>query len=173
VVGSRTLRLSLLVYNPDDVCGNQDIQVNRYRRHRLAGLLSAWILAMAVWASVAPIRSGTRDQLFEIPKGTSARRMAGDKFETLPAEVRLTLGVNDVLLLRNSDTAPQVFGPVLIMPGQDFRLPFEQASDYRFACSAHASGQMTVVVMQLPDPGWARLAWRVEALLHAIRYLPP
>jgi hypothetical protein len=141
-----------------------------FRRHWLACSLAACALAVLLWAALAPVRFATRDQLFEIPKGTWARRMAGDKVEILPAKVRLTLGVQDVLLLRNSDTVPQIFGPVLIMPGQDFRLPFEQASDYEFACSAHASGQMTVAVVALPDPGWNRLRWRFDALVHAIRY---
>jgi hypothetical protein len=85
----------------------------------MAGLLA--------WAAFAPIAAGSRDALFEIPKGTWARRMAGDLVEILPHVVVLTLGVNDTLLLRNKDTVPQVFGPVLIMPGQDFRLPFEPA----------------------------------------------
>jgi hypothetical protein len=141
-----------------------------FRRHWLACSLAACVLAALLWGALAPLRFATRDQLFEIPKGTWARRMAGDKVEILPARIRLTLGVQDVLLLRNSDTVPQIFGPVLIMPGQDFRLPFEQASDYQFACSAHASGQMTVAVVALPDPGWNRLRWRVDALVDAIRY---
>ena len=80
--------------------------------------------------------------------------MAGDKVEILPDTIRLTLGVNDVLLLRNLDDVPQVFGPTLIMPGQSFRLPFEVASTYSFACTAHASGQLSVIVE--PGPG-ARL----------------
>ncbi|HZV65867.1 MAG TPA: hypothetical protein VFG03_13265 [Telluria sp.] len=140
-----------------------------FRRHWLACSLAACALGVLLWGALAPLRFATRDQLFEIPKGTWARRMAGDKVEILPARIRLTLGVQDVLLLRNSDTVPQIFGPVLIMPGQDFRLPFEQASDYQFACSAHASGQMTVAVVALPDPGWNRLRWRVDALVDAIR----
>lgn len=141
------------------------------RRHPVAWPLSACLALALVWAALAPLRYATRDQLFEIPKGTSARGLAGDKGDTLPPVVRLTLGVQDVLLLRNSDTVPQRFGPVLIMPGQDFRLPFEQASEYQIACSAQASGQMTVSVVAWPDPGWDRLKWRLAALSHAIRYL--
>lgn len=141
------------------------------RRHPLASL-TVFSLALALaWAALAPLKYANRDQLFDIPKGTHARRMAGDKVDILPKVVRLTLGVQDVLLLRNSDSVPQLFGPVLIMPGQDFRLPFEQASDYQFACTAHASGQMTVSVVALPDPGLERLKWRLGALSHAIRYL--
>jgi hypothetical protein len=140
------------------------------RRHPVASFIAATLLLVLAWAALAPLKYASHDQLFEIPKGTHARRMAGDKVEVLPALIRLTLGVQDVLLLRNSDTVPQLFGPVLIMPGQDFRLPFEQAGDYQFACTAHASGQMTVSVVALPDPGLDRLKWRLGALSHAIRY---
>lgn len=126
--------------------------------------MTGTILAMALWAALAPIHSDTRDELFEIPKGTWAHRMAGDKVEILPAEIHLTIGVRDTLLLRNLDDVPQQFGPILIMPGQSFRLPFELASDYQFACTAHLSGQMTVAVEALPDPGLARLRWRIRDL---------
>ena len=124
------------------------------------GLLGLALLCAAGWAAFAPIRLASRDQLFEIPKGTWARRMAGDKVEILPDRIDLTLGLNDTLLLRNLDEVPQQFGPVLIMPGQSFRLPFEAASTYSFACSAHASGQMSVVVSEHPAPGLPALRWR-------------
>ncbi|PWF49028.1 cupredoxin domain-containing protein [Massilia glaciei] len=143
------------------------------RRHWGYLLPLACLLALLGWAALAPLRADSRDELFEIPKGTWERRMAGDKVEILPGEVRLTLGYKDVLLLRNNDVVPQVFGPILIMPGQDFRLPFEQASVNQFACSAHASGQMVVVVEALPNPGTPRLVWRIEALLKALRGMRP
>ncbi|MDG0831645.1 hypothetical protein EXH51_02690 [Pelomonas saccharophila] len=117
-------------------------------------------MAPLAWAAFAPVALSTRDELFEIPPGTYARRMAGNKVEILPDRIDLTLGLNDVLLLRNRDEVPQQFGPVLIMPGQSFRLPFEVASTYSFACSAHASGQMSIVVAPTPAPGWPRLQWR-------------
>ena len=127
---------------------------------RLLWLLPVLVLAPLGWAAFAPIGLVTRDELFEIPPGTYARRMAGDKVEILPDRIDLTLGLNDQLLLRNRDEVPQQFGPVLIMPGQSFRLPFEVASTYSFACSAHASGQMSVVVAPTPEAGWQRLQWR-------------
>lgn len=129
----------------------------------LAALLGAALMALA-WAMLAPVNVDSRDELFEIPKGTYARRMAGDKIEILPDTIHLTLGANDVLLLRNQDDVPQVFGPVLIMPGQSFRLPFEVASTYSFACTAHASGQMSVIVAPALDRGWPLLKWRLNAL---------
>jgi hypothetical protein len=134
--------------------------------------IAAALLLALLYAAFAPLRYASREQLFEIPKGSYVRRMKGEPLASVPSEVRLTLGVQDVLLLRNRDTVPQVFGPVLVRPGQDFRLPFEQAADYQFACNAHASGQMLVRVVPMPDPGIDRLRWRLQALGHAIRYLP-
>jgi hypothetical protein len=128
-----------------------------------AGLL----LAAGLWAAFTPLKVGVRDEIFEIPKGTWARRMAGDKVEILPSEIRLTLGVRDTLVLVNRDDVPQVFGPVLMMPGQSFRLPFGVASRYQFACTAHASGQMTVIVDAMPASAWARLLWRLATLLRS------
>ena len=128
--------------------------------------LACGLLAWGAFASVQPV---VREELFEIPKGTFARRMAGDNVEILPDTIRLTLGANDVLLLRNLDDVPQVFGPALIMPGQSFRLPFETASTYSFACSAHARGQMSVVVDPALTPGWPTLRWRLRKLQQQLR----
>ena len=51
--------------------------------------------------------------------------MAGQDVEILPSEIHLTLQVKDILVLINNDDVPQQFGPVLMMPGQSFRLPYE------------------------------------------------
>ena len=125
-------------------------------------LFAASALCATAWAAFAPIESTSRDEIFEIPKGTWARRMAGDKVEILPSEIRLTLGVKDVLVLKNSDDVPQMFGPALMMPGQSFRLPFERAASYQFVCSAHASGQLTIEVEPEPVMPWAKIHWRVR-----------
>ena len=135
--------------------------MNIRARSILWSLGGAALLGLA-WAGFAPIHVATHDQLFEIPKGTYARRMAGDPVEILPSRITLTLGLNDVLLLRNLDEVPQVFGPTIMMPGQSFRLPFEVASENQFACTAHASGQMTVVVEPHPVWPWQKIRWRAR-----------
>lgn len=124
--------------------------------------------AVLAWAALAPVRVDSQEALFEIPRGTWERRMAGDPVEILPDTIYLTLGLQDILLLKNSDDVPQIFGPTLIMPGQNFRLPFEVASEYLFVCSAHSSGQMTIVVEPEPTPGWSRLRWRIKKLARAL-----
>jgi hypothetical protein len=133
------------------------------RRLRIAALaLLVTLLAILAWAGFAPIELPSREALFEIPRGTYARRMAGDQAEILPAKIRLTLGVNDVLLVRNLDEVPQVFGPTIMMPGQSFRLPFTVASENQFDCTAHASGQRTVIVEPEPEWPWQKIHWRAR-----------
>jgi hypothetical protein len=138
--------------------------------HRLSwilGLLAAAVLGALAWAAYSPIDPASKEKLYEIPKGTWARRMAGEKLEVLPSEIRLMIGVKDVLVLQNNDDVPQLFGPVLIMPGQSFQLPFRQPSRYQFACTLHTSGQLEVIVDPMPAAGWERLRWRAESLARA------
>lgn len=130
-------------------------------------VVGAGLLGALGWAGFAPLPAVSREDLFEIPNGTWARRMAGEKIGILPDRIRLTLGVRDILVLKNLDDVPQIFGPTLMMPGQSFSLPFEQASEYQFACTAHASGQMTVIVDPQPTTPWARILWRARELLRS------
>jgi hypothetical protein len=140
-----------------------------HTRPRIAIAVIIVVALFAVsWAAFAPVTFASREEIFEIPQGTWARRMAGSKVEILPSKVFLTLGMRDVLLLKNRDDVPQIFGPTLMMPGQSFRLPFEVASSYQFACTAHASGQMTVVVDEQPDTPWRRLVWRTRRIFRVV-----
>lgn len=137
------------------------------RRGKLL-IVAIGLLGVVSWNALAPLPAReSREQPFVIPEGTWQRRMSGDHVDILPQQIRLTLGINDVLLLVNRDTVPQTFGPALLMPGQSFRLPFEVASDYQFACTAHSSGQMTIIVDPFPASPWGRLRWRVLKLAEA------
>jgi hypothetical protein len=133
-------------------------------------LIAAVPLLAALAAAFLPLPATSRDELFEIPPGTWDRHMAGINKDILPRVVHLTLGVKDVLVVRNQDRVPQTVGPVLIMPGQQFRMPFEVPSENQFDCTAHSDGQLTVLVDPEPTPGIARLSWRVR---RALRWLNP
>ena len=140
------------------------------RRARAWLLIPVIALAAGIcWAALTPVKTANREAVFTIPEGTWARRRAGDNVDILPQQMRLTLDIDDVLLLKNLDSVPQTFGPALLMPGQSFRLPFEVASEYQFACSAHASGQMTIIVDPFPASPLARLRWRALQLPELIR----
>ncbi len=130
----------------------------------IVALIGATFAGAIAWAAFTPVVSDSHEAVYVIPKGTWARRMAGEKLEILPQELRLVLGVRDTLVLRNLDDVPQIFGPVLIMPGQTFSMPFRQAATYQFACSRHVSGQLNVVVEPAPSIGWERLRWRIAGI---------
>lgn len=144
------------------------------RRHWLpCAFLGALLLALLLGA-LAPLRTPSQERgfTFPAPARAGAAGLAAARAPVLPREIRLTLGVQDVLLLRNLDRQPHVFGPLQLMPGQEFRLPFEEAGAYAYACPDVAGGTLTVQVVRLPDPGWDRLRWRLEALTQGLRTLP-
>ncbi len=141
----------------------------RTRTQVLIAIAAVSLVALTVCAAM-PLHSDSREHVFVIPKGTWARRMAGQKVAILPDHIQLTVGLRVILVLQNHDDVPQIFGPTLMMPGQSFRLPFERPAQYQFACTAHASGQMTIDVAAFPGTPLARIAWRARALLRALRY---
>jgi hypothetical protein len=128
----------------------------------VAAAAAAGLVAAAAWAAFAPIPPVPREAVYVIPKGTAARIAAGEPVEALPRRMRFTVGVRDLLVLRNEDDQPQSFGPV---PGQTYRVPFTAPATFDFACSAHEKGQLTIVVEREPVPGWRRLRWRLTDLL--------
>ena len=127
--------------------------------------LGSFAIGALAWAALAPVRSESREQIYVIPKGTWEHRQAGHHLDVIPSRIRLTIGVKDVLVMRNQDDVPQLFGPVLIMPGQSFQLPFQRPSEYIFTCPLHSSGLLTIVVEPMPEPGWPRLRWRATGLV--------
>jgi len=140
------------------------------RTSRLWPVAAAMLLAL-LWGALAPLRYPSHERLFEIPP-QALEPAAGARRVPLPRSLQLTLGVQDVLLLRNRDRVGHVFGPLQLRPGQEFRLPFEQPGDYRYACPAVTGGELLVRVVPLPDPGWDRLRWRLGALVDRLRHLP-
>jgi hypothetical protein len=143
-----------------------------WRRYWWVALLSVVALVVVLRLGLPRVSVTSKMEAFEIPNGTWARRMSGDKVDILPDFVRLTLGVRDVLVLKNLDDVPQIFGPTLMMPGQSFQLPFGEAASYQFACTAHSSGQMTVIVDPYPESVMARLVWRGREFLRYLRQEP-
>jgi hypothetical protein len=141
----------------------------RIWRRRVVGWVVAaatvGLVVAAVWAAFAPIPPGPREAVYVIPKGTAARLAAGEAVRAFPSRMRFTIGVRDLLVLRNEDDQPQNFGPILLAPGQAYRVPFSAPATFDFACSAHEEGQLTIVVERPPPPGWRRLRWRVTCLL--------
>lgn len=121
---------------------------------------------LAAWAMLAPLRGASRELLLEFGAGEGMDGIA------TPAEIRLTRGVRDVLLLRNRTSTPVVFGPLRIKAGGELRLPFEEEGRHLFVCPPVAGSMVTVSVVAAPGPGWSRLRWRLGNLAQSLRHLP-
>jgi hypothetical protein len=130
--------------------------------HRIRWTGALLVSAALAWAALAPLRYPTREVLLTFPRAAAG----------VPSGLVLTLGVRDVLLLRNRDRAPHVFGQVRVPSGQEFRRPSRTAGAYEFACDAAPGARVAVRVEPHPDPGWPRLRWRLQALAEAVRTLP-
>lgn len=133
-------------------------------RWRLAASLAAGAALVAAAAGVAafaPLSSRSREVEYVIPRGTAARQAAGESTYVFPPRLTFTIGVRDVLVLRNEDVVPASFGPLLLLPGQTYRLPFHAPGEFQLACSVHVGGDVGISVQGEPTPGWPRLRWRV------------
>jgi hypothetical protein len=126
------------------------------------------VLIPIAWAALWPVTFDSPEELFEIPKGTWARHMAGEKRELLPSEIHMVVGIHNVFTLKNSDDVPQTFGPTLLMPGQTLRIPFTRPSENNFNCTAHANGQLLIIVEPTPTWPWEQLSWRVRRMLRSL-----
>jgi hypothetical protein len=128
----------------------------------VAAGLGVTALAGVGWAAFAPLPALPRERVYVIPKGTAARQARGEPVTSLPSRIRLLLGVQDVLVLRNEDDAPQSFGPIELRAGQTYRVPFQVPATFDFACSVHEDGPVAIVVQRAPSPGWERVWWRLS-----------
>ncbi len=116
-------------------------------------------LAVGTWAALAPLPPLPKERVIVIPKGTSALGP-----QPFPSDIQLTLGLQDVLVLRNEDDRPQLVGGIEIGAGQSLSIPFHRVQDFQLACSAHPSGQLRISVLAPPGRGPSRLWWRITRL---------
>jgi hypothetical protein len=137
-------------------------------RHALIGggaALVGLLGALAAWAALAPLPAGPREVVYVIPRGTAVQQSLGADPSVLPSVMRFTVGLRDVLVLRNEDEVAATFGPVRLEPGQTYRVPFRAPASFQFACSVHRQGAVEIVVSNPPRRGWERLQWRVLNLI--------
>src|SRR5215467_7717932 len=144
------------------------------RRAALVGLTLVVVVALGAAAAVAfaPLPSASSDLVYVIPAGAGAKLQRGETLNILPPVVRLTLGVQDVLVIDNNDQVAHQVGPIILQPNQTYRIPFHRPVKYQYACTLHASGQLTIVAEPTPPAGWERLRWRLARYLGALAAEP-
>lgn len=81
---------------------------------------------------------------FTIPSGTGAKLDAGEAVDVLPE--RLEVRTGDLILIHNEDERNHVVGPFYVPAADTMEHTFVVTGEFAGACSAHASGQITVVV---------------------------
>jgi hypothetical protein len=123
------------------------------------GVLVLAGLVASAWAALAPLPVLPKERVIVIPKG--ATTIGPQPF---PSDIQLTLGLQDVLVLRNDDDRPQLVGGIEIGAGQSLSIPFYRVQDFQLACSAHPSGQLRISVAAKPATGLGRLRWRLKRL---------
>jgi hypothetical protein len=123
------------------------------------GILVLGGLAVGTWAALAPLPALPKERVIVIPRG--AKTLGPQPF---PSDIQLTLGLQDVLVLRNDDDRPQLVGGIEVGAGQSLSIPFYRVQDFQLACSAHPSGQLRITVSAIPDRGPSRLWWRLRRL---------
>ena len=130
-------------------------------RIQLIGLGVVALLALAAcgWAALAPLPNLPKERVIVIPRGANSETP-----QAFPSNIHLTLGLQDVLVLRNEDDRPQLIGGIEVAAGQSLSIPFSRVQVFQLACSAHPSGQLRISVAARPAPGLARLWWRLERL---------
>ena len=123
------------------------------------GGLALLALVAGAWAALAPLPALPKERVIVIPRGAASLGP-----QPFPSDIRLTLGLQDVLVLRNEDDRAQLVGGIEVAAGQSLSIPFYRVQDFQLACSAHPSGQLRITVSARPDPGLGRLWWRLGRL---------
>jgi plastocyanin len=91
-------------------------------------------------------REATRQLVYVVPAGTTAKLGAGQAVNVLPNTVELQIGVQDTLVIRNQDVFPIDVGGVRINTGQSYIQQFTVPGTFDLVCSVHTSDKIRVIV---------------------------
>jgi hypothetical protein len=93
---------------------------------------------------------------YVIPPGVGV----GQATVVIPAEIVLTVGIRDTLVIENQDNVIHVFGPFIVGPESTFSKRFRTPRLYEGACTFHPGQEMRVVINPAP---WTIAFWNRNA----------
>lgn len=113
-----------------------------------------WITSLVILGvvlGVAIYRGGvlheqSRQLVIVIPPGTAAQIEAGQSGNAPPHRIELTLGIQDVLVIRNEDSAWHQVGPYRIAPGHTLVQRFSRPGTVRATCTMYPGREVEIVV---------------------------
>lgn len=118
------------------------------RRWLIGGALVALValaLAAAAWWQSGP-SAEERQVVYSVPPGTVARMATGEHLDVLPATIALTLGKQDILVIRNDDSQPIQVGPFKIEPGQRFVQQYYNRGTFDLICTIHENERLRIII---------------------------
>lgn len=113
----------------------------------ICAFLIACVAAATGWQTHQQ-REANRKVEYVIPQGTIQRVAAGQPLDVLPSTITMTLGLRDILIIRNDDQQAVQIGPYKIDPGQTFQQQFFNVGTFDLMCTIHADARMRVVVVR-------------------------
>lgn len=119
------------------------------RRFLLKLTLSIFVILVAGWFLIA-LREELRTITYTIPPGTGQGLNAVD----LPAEIVLTVGLKDTIVIENQDDQLHLFGPFVVGPQATLTKRFDKPQIVQGNCTFHPSRQMKLMVKPAPWQGW-------------------
>jgi hypothetical protein len=119
---------------------------NRTRVILSLALLIAGFLPAAYRTAI--LREELRRLVITIPAGAAERIAAGDAQDLPPHEIELVLGVRDVLVIQNQDTAWHQVGPYRIAPGRTLVQRFATPGVIQQSCTMTSSREVQIVIRE-------------------------
>lgn len=87
-----------------------------------------------------------REMRIVIPQGTRHEVTVGHNGGLIPAEIRLSLSGQHILIIRNDDLVDHVVGPFFVRAGEVVRQEFRREAYYEGGCSIRARSEVAIIV---------------------------
>lgn len=105
---------------------------------------------LTTYASVKSISAAQAEHPEEfwivIPQGTAAQIREGHGDDVMPNEIRLYIGGQNTLVLRNNDLADHTVGPFFVRAGETLRQTFNTPQIYEGVCSVRHDAVVRIIV---------------------------
>lgn len=87
-----------------------------------------------------------RELWIVIPQGTREMIKLGQGDDVIPAEIRLQLSGQNVLVIRNDDIADHTIGPFFIRAGETIRQEFTNTAVFQGTCTVRHNAEVSIIV---------------------------
>ena len=116
----------------------------------LIGVIGAAVLGLVLVAVFLVVNSvgdvSSREYRIVIPEGTGDLIAAGEDPGVIPAEIQLTLGEQDILVIENHDYVGHRISDFWVGAGETLRQEFHTPAIYKGECTLHESAQIQIIV---------------------------